>query len=112
MRSIPIGGNNFTETLVKAFKLPFAKRGPEAQRRDEQIRAADFPGDAGPCFRRSGRGDSAVGRGFMRRSTAIRAIKKIIALGGTFSCLGCRNIYSRTSRSMSSAGQSRRRRTG
>src|SRR5436305_13654595 len=25
MRSIPIGGNNFTETLVKAFKLNFAK---------------------------------------------------------------------------------------
>src|SRR5207248_2660623 len=25
MRSIPIGGNNFTETLVKAFKLPFNK---------------------------------------------------------------------------------------
>ena len=25
MRSIPIGGTNFTETLVKAFKLSFAK---------------------------------------------------------------------------------------
>lgn len=24
-RNIPLGGNNFTETLVKAFKLPFAK---------------------------------------------------------------------------------------
>jgi type IV pilus assembly protein PilM len=25
MRNIPLGGNNFTETLVKAFKLPFSK---------------------------------------------------------------------------------------
>ncbi len=25
MRSIPLGGNNFTESLVKAFKLPFSK---------------------------------------------------------------------------------------
>ncbi len=52
LRSVPIGGNNFTEALVKSFKLSFAKA--------EELKR-NLPGDA-PDLRRPGRRNSALGR--------------------------------------------------
>jgi len=101
MRSIPIGGNNFTETLVKAFKLPFAKaedlkRNAATSKYARQIFQAMRPvfADLVAEIQRS--------VGFMRRSTAIRASRRSSRWAAPSGCLGCRNIYSRTSRSMSS----------
>ena len=62
LRSIPIGGNNFTEALVKAFKLKFEKA--EDLKRNaatSKYAPADPPGDA-PGVRRPGRRDPAVDR--------------------------------------------------
>ncbi|NIA20805.1 MAG: pilus assembly protein PilM [Anaerolineaceae bacterium] len=54
IRNFPLGGNNFTQALVKAFKLTFK---PEASRGREQVRQGSFPGHAsgllGPADRDS-----------------------------------------------------------
>lgn len=83
MRSIPIGGNNFTETLVKAFKLPFAKaedlkRNASASKYARQIFQAMRPvfADLVAEIQRS--------MGFYASVHRDSRIKKIIALGGTF----------------------------
>ncbi|HMO26320.1 MAG TPA: type IV pilus assembly protein PilM, partial [Tepidisphaeraceae bacterium] len=83
LRSIPIGGNNFTETLVKAFKLPFTKA--EELKRDaatskyaKQIFQAMRPvfADLVSELQRS--------IGFYASVHRESRIRKIIALGGTF----------------------------
>ena len=62
LRSISIGGNNFTEALTKAFKVNFAKaEGPEAKREHKQVWPADYAGDAAN-LQRSGFGNTAVNR--------------------------------------------------
>src|SRR3954469_17841121 len=83
MRSIPIGGNNFTETLVKAFKLPFAKaedlkRNAATSKYARQIFQAMRPvfADLVAEIQRS--------VGFFASVHRDSRIKKIIALGGTF----------------------------
>jgi type IV pilus assembly protein PilM len=83
MRSIPIGGNNFTETLVKAFKLPFAKaedlkRNAATSKYARQIFQAMRPvfADLVAEIQRS--------VGFYASVHRDSRIKKIIALGGTF----------------------------
>jgi len=70
-RSIQIGGNNFTEALVRTFKLSFAKAEKLKRsaatskyariRRHQQVRQADLPGDASGILR-PGAGDSTVRR--------------------------------------------------
>ncbi|HMB94654.1 MAG TPA: type IV pilus assembly protein PilM [Tepidisphaeraceae bacterium] len=83
MRSIPIGGNNFTETLVKGFKLPFAKaedlkRNAATSKYARQIFQAMRPvfADLVAEIQRS--------VGFYASVHRDSRIKKIIALGGTF----------------------------
>jgi hypothetical protein len=83
MRSIPIGGNNFTETLVKAFKLPFGKaedlkRNAATSKYARQIFQAMRPvfADLVAEIQRS--------VGFYASVHRDSRIKKIIALGGTF----------------------------
>src|SRR4051794_28831217 len=83
MRSIPIGGNNFTETLVKAFKLPFAKaedlkRNAATSKYARQIFQAMRPvfADLVAEIQRS--------VGFFASVHRDWRIKKVIALGGTF----------------------------
>jgi type IV pilus assembly protein PilM len=83
MRSIPIGGNNFTETLVKAFKLPFAKaedlkRNAATSKYARQIFQAMRPvfADLVAEIQRS--------VGFYASVHRDSRIEEVIALGGTF----------------------------
>jgi type IV pilus assembly protein PilM len=87
MRSIPIGGNNFTQTLEKAFKLPFAKaeelkRNSATSKYARQIFQAMRPifADLVAEIQRS--------MGFYASVHRDSRIKKIIALGGTFKLPG------------------------
>jgi len=83
LRSIPVGGNNFTDTLVKAFKLPFGKaeelkRNAASSKYARQIFQAMRPifADLVAEVQRS--------VGFYASVHRDSRIKKIIALGGTF----------------------------
>src|SRR5687767_12494652 len=83
MRSIPIGGNNFTEALVKSFKLKFAKaeelkRTAATSKYGRQILQAMKPifGDLVAEIQRS--------IGFYASVHREARIGKVIALGGTF----------------------------
>ena len=83
MRSIPIGGNNFTESLVKAFKLSFTKaedlkRNAATSKYARQIFQAMRPvfADLVAEVQRS--------IGFYASVHRESRILKIIALGGTF----------------------------
>ena len=87
MRSIPIGGNNFTETLVKAFKLNFAKaeelkRNAATSKYARQIFQAMRPifADLVAEIQRS--------IGFYSSVHRDSRIKKVVALGGTFKLPG------------------------
>src|SRR4051794_1356757 len=83
MRSIPIGGNNFTQTLEKAFKLPFAKaeelkRNAATSKYARQIFQAMRPifADLVAEIQRS--------VGFYASVHRDSRIKKVLSLGGTF----------------------------
>src|SRR5436305_11870144 len=83
LRSIPIGGNNFTEALVKSFKLNFAKaedlkRNAATSKYARQIFQAMRPvfADLVAEIQRS--------IGFYASVHRDSRIRKIIALGGTF----------------------------
>src|SRR3954454_21807522 len=87
MRSIPIGGNNFTETLVKAFKLNFAKaedlkRNAATSKYARQIFRAMRPifADLVAEIQRS--------IGFYSSVHRDSRIKKVLSLGGTFKLPG------------------------
>ena len=87
MRSIPIGGNNFTETLVKAFKLNFTKaeelkRNSATSKYARQIFQAMRPvfADLVAEIQRS--------IGFYSSVHRDSRIKKVLALGGTFKLPG------------------------
>ncbi len=83
LRSIPIGGNSFTETIMKAFKLPAAKaedlkRDAASSKYYRQILQAMRPvfADLVAEIQRS--------IGFYGSVNRENKINKIIALGGTF----------------------------
>ena len=83
LRSIPIGGNNFTEVLVKSFKLPFAKaedlkRNANTSKYARQIFQAMRPvfADLVAEIQRS--------IGFYSSVHRDSRIAKVLALGGTF----------------------------
>src|SRR3989440_5409348 len=83
MRSIPIGGNSFTETLVKAFKLPFnkaeeLKRNSATSKYARQIFQAMRPvfADLVAEIQRS--------VGFYSSTHRDSRISRVLALGGTF----------------------------
>ncbi len=83
MRSIPIGGNNFTEALVKSFKLSFAKaedlkRNAATSKYARQIFQAMRPifSDLVAEVQRS--------IGFYASVHRDSRIKKMLAIGGTF----------------------------
>lgn len=87
MRSIPIGGNNFTQTLEKAFKLPFVKaeelkRNAATSKYARQIFQAMRPvfADLVAEIQRS--------IGFYASVHRDSRIRKIMALGGTFKLPG------------------------
>src|SRR5204862_7348464 len=87
LRSIPIGGNNFTEALVKAFKLNFAKaedlkRNAATSKYARQIFQAMRPvfADLVAEVQRS--------IGFYASVHRDSRIKKIVAVGGTFKLPG------------------------
>src|SRR5687768_4545883 len=87
MRSIPIGGNNFTEALVKSFKLNFQKaeelkRNASSSKYARQIFQAMRPifADLVAEVQRS--------IGFYASVHRDSRIKKIIAIGGTFKLPG------------------------
>src|SRR4051812_43332876 len=87
MRSIPIGGNNFTQTLEKAFKLPFAKaeelkRNSATSKYARQIFQAMRPifADLVAEIQRS--------VGFYASVHRDSRIKRVLALGGTFKLPG------------------------
>ena len=87
MRSIPIGGNNFTDTLVKAFKLNFAKaedlkRNAATSKYARQIFQAMRPvfADLVAEIQRS--------VGFYSSVHRDSRIKKCLAIGGTFKLPG------------------------
>jgi hypothetical protein len=87
MRSIPIGGNNFTETLVKSFKLNFAKaeelkRNAATSKYARQIFQAMRPvfADLVAEIQRS--------IGFYASVHRDSRIKRVLALGGTFKLPG------------------------
>ena len=87
MRSIPIGGNNFTQTLEKAFKLPFTKaeelkRNAATSKYARQIFQAMRPvfADLVAEIQRS--------IGFYASVHRDSRIRKIMALGGTFKLPG------------------------
>src|SRR5215217_401067 len=87
MRSIPIGGNNFTETLVKSFKLNFAKaedlkRNAATSKYARQIFQAMRPvfADLVAEVQRS--------IGFYSSVHRDSRIKKVVSLGGTFKLPG------------------------
>src|SRR5579864_6239422 len=83
LRSIPIGGNNFTETLVKAFKLKFPKaeelkRNASTSKYGRQILQAMKPvfNDLVAEIQRS--------IGFYASVHRDSRIARVLALGGTF----------------------------
>ncbi len=83
MRSIPIGGNNFTEALVKSFKLKFPKaeelkRNAATSKYGRQILQAMKPvfSDLVSEIQRS--------IGFYSSTHRDSRIAKVLALGGTF----------------------------
>ncbi|MDB5290972.1 MAG: pilM [Phycisphaerales bacterium] len=83
MRSIPIGGNHFTEALLKAFKLKFAKaeelkRNAATSKYGRQILQAMRPifSDLVGEIQRS--------IGFYSSTHRDSRIQKVLALGGTF----------------------------
>src|SRR5438552_13796884 len=87
LRSIPIGGNNFTETLVKSFKLNFAKaedlkRNAATSKYARQIFQAMRPvfADLVAEVQRS--------IGFYASVHRDSRIKRIVAVGGTFKLPG------------------------
>jgi type IV pilus assembly protein PilM len=87
LRSIPIGGNNFTQVLEKSFKLPFAKaedlkRNANTSKYARQIFQAMRPvfADLVAEIQRS--------IGFYSSVHRDSRIKKILALGGTFRLAG------------------------
>jgi type IV pilus assembly protein PilM len=87
LRSIPIGGNNFTEVLVKSFKLPFGKaeelkRNANTSKYARQIFQAMRPvfADLVAEIQRS--------IGFYSSVHRDSRIKKVLALGGTFRLAG------------------------
>jgi type IV pilus assembly protein PilM len=87
MRSIPIGGNNFTEALVKSFKLNFQKaeelkRNASSSKYARQIFQAMRPifADLVAEVQRS--------IGFYASVHRDSRIKKIVAIGGTFKLPG------------------------
>ncbi|MGA2442134.1 MAG: type IV pilus assembly protein PilM [Tepidisphaeraceae bacterium] len=87
LRSIPIGGNNFTEVLVKSFKLPFSKaedlkRNANTSKYARQIFQAMRPvfADLVAEIQRS--------IGFYSSVHRDSRIKKVLALGGTFRLSG------------------------
>jgi type IV pilus assembly protein PilM len=87
LRSIPIGGNNFTEALVKSFKLNFAKaedlkRNAATSKYARQIFQAMRPvfADLVAEVQRS--------IGFYASVHRDSRIKKIVAVGGTFKLPG------------------------
>ena len=87
LRSIPIGGNNFTETLVKAFKVSQAKaedlkRNAATSKYARQIFQAMRPvfADLVAEIQRS--------IGFYASVNKEGRIRKVIALGGTFQLPG------------------------
>jgi type IV pilus assembly protein PilM len=87
MRSIPIGGNNFTDVLIKSFKLPFGKaedlkRNANTSKYARQIFQAMRPifADLVAEIQRS--------IGFYSSVHKESRIKKIIAVGGTFRLAG------------------------
>jgi type IV pilus assembly protein PilM len=87
LRSIPIGGNNFTEVLVKSFKLPFnkaedLKRNANTSKYARQIFQAMRPvfADLVAEIQRS--------IGFYSSVHRDSHIKKVVALGGTFRLAG------------------------
>ncbi|MGD0461987.1 MAG: type IV pilus assembly protein PilM [Tepidisphaeraceae bacterium] len=87
LRSIPIGGNNFTEVLVKSFKLPFnkaedLKRNANTSKYARQIFQAMRPvfADLVAEIQRS--------IGFYSSVHRESRIKKVLALGGTFRLAG------------------------
>jgi type IV pilus assembly protein PilM len=87
LRTIPIGGNNFTQVLEKSFKLPFAKaedlkRNANTSKYARQIFQAMRPvfADLVAEIQRS--------IGFYSSVHRDSRIKKILALGGTFRLAG------------------------
>lgn len=83
LRSIPIGGNNFTEALVKAFKLNFAKaeelkRNAATSKYARQIMQAMKPVFADLV------GEIQRSIGFYASVHRDSRINKVLALGGTF----------------------------
>lgn len=87
LRSIPIGGNNFTEVLVKSFKLPFnkaedLKRNANTSKYARQIFQAMRPvfADLVAEIQRS--------IGFYSSVHRDSRIKKVLALGGAFRLAG------------------------
>ena len=83
MRSIPFGGNSFTQTLEKAFKLPFAKaeelkRNASTSKYARQIFQAMRPNFADLV------GEIQRSMGFYASVHKDSQIKKVLALGGTF----------------------------
>jgi type IV pilus assembly protein PilM len=87
MRSIPIGGNSFTETLVKSFKLNFQKaeelkRNAATSKYARQIFQAMRPifADLVAEIQRS--------IGFYASTHRDSRIKRVIAIGGTFKLPG------------------------
>src|SRR5688572_17198073 len=87
MRSIPIGGNNFTQTLEKAFKLPFTKaeelkRNAATSKYAKQIFQAMRPvfADLVAEIQRS--------IGFYASVHRDARIERLIAVGGTFQLPG------------------------
>jgi hypothetical protein len=87
LRSIPIGGNNFTDVLVKSFKLPFnkaedLKRNANTSKYARQIFQAMRPvfADLVAEIQRS--------IGFYSSVHRDSRIKKVLALGGAFRLAG------------------------
>ena len=83
LRSIPIGGNNFTEALVKAFKLNFAKaeelkRNAATSKYARQIMQAMKPVFADLV------GEIQRSIGFYSSVNRESRIAKVLAIGGTF----------------------------
>ncbi len=83
LRSVPIGGNNFTEALVKAFKLNFAKaeelkRNAATSKYARQIMQAMKPVFSDLV------GEIQRSIGFYASVNRDSRINKVIALGGTF----------------------------
>jgi type IV pilus assembly protein PilM len=94
LRSISIGGNNFTEALTKAFKVNFVKaedlkRNASTSKYGRQIMQAMRPifSDLVSEIQRS--------IGFYSSVHKESRISKVIAIGSTFRCRGCRNICRR-----------------